>query len=229
MIGHKIASRKRRSFFDVSRQPYFCGSIPARPHPCRRKHDQGKLARALRELTRGPKFRRIVLSCDPAGKANAHNDFTAVTVCGVDGKSIHVLHATRGHWTVMQMKDRIISLAAQWKADLILVEDTSSGMGLIQLLREQPRLNVVGRHPRADKETRMARHQGRFEAGRVLLPKEAPWLAELESELLAFPNGRYDDQVDALFLYCSSSTGTRKTNPTSTQSSLLRSSSREPI
>ena len=152
-------------------------------------------------LPEAPKFRRIVLSCDPAGKANAHNDFTAVTVCGVDGKSIHVLHATRGHWTVMQMKDRIISLAAQWKADLILVEDTSSGMGLIQLLREQPRLNVVGRHPKADKETRMARHQGRFEAGRVLLPKEAPWLAELESELLAFPNGRYDDQVDALLQF----------------------------
>jgi len=148
-----------------------------------------------------PKFRRIVLSCDPAGKAHAHNDFTAVTVCGVDGKSIHVLHATREHWTVMQMKDRIISLAAQWKADLILVEYTSSGMGLIQLLREQPRLNVVGRHPKADKETRMARHQGRFEAGRVLLPKEAPWLAELESELLAFPNGRYDDQVDALLQF----------------------------
>jgi phage terminase large subunit-like protein len=74
-------------------------------------------------------------------------------------------------------------------------------MGLIQLLREQPRLNVVGRHPKADKETRMARHQGRFEAGRVLLPKEAPWLAELESELLAFPNGRYDDQVDALLQF----------------------------
>jgi predicted phage terminase large subunit-like protein len=149
-------------------------------------------------LPQAPTFRRIVLSCDPAGKAHAHNDFTAVTVCGVDGKSIHVLHATRGHWTVMQMKDRIIHLAAQWKADLILVEDTSSGMGLIQLLREQPRLNVIGRRPSADKETRMARHQGRFEAGRVWLPKEASWLAEFESELLAFPNGRYDDQVDAL-------------------------------
>ncbi len=47
----------------------------------------------------------------------------------------------------------------------------------------------------------MARHQGRFEAGRVLLPKEASWLAELESELLAFPNGRYDDQVDALLQF----------------------------
>jgi hypothetical protein len=46
-----------------------------------------------------------------------------------------------------------------------------------------------------------SRHQGRFEAGRVRLPVEAPWLADFESELLAFPNGRYDDQVDAFMLF----------------------------
>ena len=101
----------------------------------------------------------------------------------------------------MQMKDQIIYLATQWKADLTIVEDTSSGMGLIQFLQEQPHLNVVGRHPKADKETRIARHQGRFEAGRILLPSEASWLADFESELLAFPNGRYDDQVDALLQF----------------------------
>ena len=36
---------------------------------------------------------------------------------------------------------------------------------------------------------------------RILLPNEAPWLAEFESELLAFPNDRHDDQVDALLLF----------------------------
>jgi phage terminase large subunit-like protein len=32
----------------------------------------------------------------------------------------------------------------------------------------------------------------------VFLPKEAPWLADFEAEIFAFPNGRHDDQVDAL-------------------------------
>src|SRR5262249_44636884 len=82
-----------------------------------------------------------------------------------------------------------------------LIEDTSSGMGLIQLLREQTSLSIVGRHPKDDKETRMCRHQGRFEAGRVLLPIEAPWLADFESELLSFPSGRYDDQVHGFMLF----------------------------
>jgi predicted phage terminase large subunit-like protein len=147
------------------------------------------------------KFRRVVLSCDPAGKATARNDYTAIVVCAVEGKSAYILHATRGHWTVMQMREQIISLAAQWNVDLVLIEDTSSGMGLIQLLKEQSRLSIIGRQPHTDKETRMARHQGRFEAGRILLPNEAPWLADFEGELLAFPSGRYDDQVDALLQF----------------------------
>jgi predicted phage terminase large subunit-like protein len=146
-------------------------------------------------------FQRVVLSCDPAGKAGAHNDYTAITVVGVQQQALHLLHVSRGHWSVMQMREQIIGLVAQWQVDLVIVEDTSSGMGLIQFLQEQPRLDVVGRKPNADKETRMCRQQGRFEAGRILLPSEAPWLAEFENELLTFPGGRYDDQVDALLLF----------------------------
>src|SRR5437763_10775308 len=69
------------------------------------------------------------------------------------------------------------------------------------LLREQTHLPVSGQHSSDNKETRLSRHEGRFEAGRILLPTEAPWLADFEAELLAFPNGRYDDQVDALLLF----------------------------
>jgi hypothetical protein len=35
----------------------------------------------------------------------------------------------------------------------------------------------------------MYRRQSRFEAGRVLLPQEASWLADFERELLGFPDG----------------------------------------
>src|SRR5262249_7444820 len=106
----------------------------------------------------------------------------------------HVLHAARGHWSVLQMREQILALARQWRAEPLLVEDTSTGMGLIQLVREDLSINVLGRRPKYDKETRMARQRGRFEVGRVLLPKKAPWLPDFESELFAFPSGRYDDQ-----------------------------------
>jgi len=145
-------------------------------------------------------FHRVLLSCDPAGKAGAHNDYTAIAVVGIQDKALHVLQVSRGHWTVMQMREQILALVPQWQVDFVVVEDTSSGMGLLQLLKEDPHLDVAGRRPDADKETRIRRQQGRFEAGRILLPNEAPWLADFEGELLGFPYGRYDDQVDALLL-----------------------------
>jgi predicted phage terminase large subunit-like protein len=146
-------------------------------------------------------FQRVVLSCDPAGKAEIGNDYTAITVIGLQQQAIYLLEVNRGHWRVMQMREQIIALAQRWGVDLVIIEDTASGMGLIQLLQEVPGLNVRGRHPGADKVTRMSRQQGRFEAGRILLPNEASWLADFENELLAFPYGRYDDEVDALLLF----------------------------
>ena len=146
------------------------------------------------------KFRSLVLSCDPAGKTGIKNDYTAMTLVGIDAKEMYLLHVERGHWSVLEMQKRITARASQWEATHIIIEDTASGMGLIQLLREQTPLPVIGQHPTDDKETRLSQHEGRFEAGRILLPVEAPWLADFESELLAFPSGRYDDQVDALLL-----------------------------
>jgi len=146
------------------------------------------------------KFRSMVLCCDPAGKADSKNDYTAITMVGIDARELYLLHVERGHWTVLEMQRRITTLASQWDVTHTIIEDTASGMGLIQLLREQTHLPVIGQHSSDDKETRLSRHEGRFEAGRILLPTEALWLADFESELLAFPNGRYDDQVDALML-----------------------------
>jgi predicted phage terminase large subunit-like protein len=146
------------------------------------------------------KFRSMILSCDPAGKTGIKNDYTAITLVGIDAREMYLLHVERGHWSVLEMQKRITALASQWEATHIIIEDTASGMGLIQLLKEQTQLPVIGQHSTDNKETRLSRHEGRFEAGRIVLPTEAPWLADFENELLAFPSGRYDDQVDALML-----------------------------
>ena len=49
-----------------------------------------------------------------------------------------------------------------------------------------------------DKIGRLYVNQAKFEAGRVLFSKGAPFLPELEAELLAFPQGKTDDQVDSI-------------------------------
>jgi predicted phage terminase large subunit-like protein len=38
----------------------------------------------------------------------------------------------------------------------------------------------------------------KFEAGHVYFPRNAPFLPDLEAELLTFPQGKHDDQVDSI-------------------------------
>ncbi len=51
-----------------------------------------------------------------------------------------------------------------------------------------------------DKITKALPLSARMESGDVLLKAEAPWLPDLERELLTFPLGAHDDMVDALAL-----------------------------
>ena len=51
--------------------------------------------------------------------------------------------------------------------------------------------------PDGDKTMRAHAQTAMMENGFVLLPNEAPWLNDTLAELVVFPNGRYDDQVDS--------------------------------
>jgi predicted phage terminase large subunit-like protein len=81
--------------------------------------------------------------------------------------------------------------------DEILIEDTGVGTALVAELQDAG-LSAIAVKPELDKRTRMSIQSGKFESGRVLFPNQAPWLADLETELFAFPNGRHDDQVESI-------------------------------
>jgi predicted phage terminase large subunit-like protein len=91
--------------------------------------------------------------------------------------------------------------ACRFGANSIIIEDKGSGTALLQDLRRERDPHIpypIAFQPEVDKVTRMHAQSARIEAGHVLLPRRAEWLDEFRSELLQFPNGRYDDQVDSL-------------------------------
>ncbi len=91
----------------------------------------------------------------------------------------------------------MLALTRRWKADATLIEKTDIGRAVAQDLRRQCELTCILRQPRFDKEARFLAQSARFEGRQVHVPQDAPWLADWMSEILAFPNGRNDDQVDA--------------------------------
>jgi hypothetical protein len=58
-------------------------------------------------------------------------------------------------------------------------------------------LPAVGVRPDRDKVSRARALAARYEAGKVFHLRDAPGRADFEDELVAFPNGAHDDQVDA--------------------------------
>ena len=78
-----------------------------------------------------------------------------------------------------------------------MIEDAGIGTALIQELKTA-HFSVIPVKPEYDKKIRMSIQSGKFESGQVFFPYEAPWLADFEAELFAFPNGRHDDQVDSI-------------------------------
>lgn len=143
----------------------------------------------------------VVQSWDTATKDGAHNDFSACVTALVHRRQVHVLHVLRERLQFPELKRRAIELAREWHPRDILVEDQASGAQLLQVLRSEAPRGVpapITIRPEGDKLSRMVGVSGQIEAGQLLLPTEAPWLADFKAELLGFPNTRFDDQCDAL-------------------------------
>src|SRR5262249_37352505 len=115
-----------------------------------------------------------------------------------EGEDYYLLDCTRGRFEFPRLKERLLALAKRYEPHNILIEDGGTGAALAQDLNKElgGRLKLV--RPEKDKVTRLYIQNEKFTEGPVYFPRTAPFLPELEAELLAFPGGQYDDQVDSL-------------------------------
>jgi predicted phage terminase large subunit-like protein len=141
---------------------------------------------------------RVFISWDCAMKDREINDYSVgiVSVLKADGR-MYVLDVIRERYEFPDLRRRVINEALKYRGCTTLVEDAGSGTSLIQELRRQPGITVIGRRPEGEKAVRLMAVCPHVEAKRVWLPIEAPWLPEFERELMAFPASAHDDQVDA--------------------------------
>jgi predicted phage terminase large subunit-like protein len=141
---------------------------------------------------------QIVQSWDTALKAKDSNDYSAGLCFLVRGANeIYLTNIVRERMEFPELVNRVIQEARASSASAVLIEDHASGTSLIQFIRETLSA-VVGTSPQADKATRMYVRTPMLEGGVLRLPKNAPWLDDFLDEYLAFPNGKTDDQIDAL-------------------------------
>lgn len=145
----------------------------------------------------------IIQSWDTAIKSGKQHDASVCLTFEQQGNGgLHCLiDCWLGRLEYPELKRKVVALASDYCPDVILMEDKASGQSLIQDLRRETALTLLPIMPLADKVTRFARVTPMIEAGQVALPRHASWLASFEQELLQFPHGAHDDQVDAFSQY----------------------------
>jgi len=139
----------------------------------------------------------IVQSWDTAQKAGNDNDFSVGTTWLVNRSDVYLVDIARGRFDYPTLKREVLRQRLLHKPHAILIEDTGAGTALAQELHREC-VPVIAIRPERDKITRMSVRSAAIEAGQLYLPTAAPWLADFETELLSFPNGRFDDQVDTV-------------------------------
>lgn len=140
----------------------------------------------------------VMQSWDTANKGGPQNDWSVCTTWVLTkGRRWYLADVWRGRVDYPALKAKVEGLAKAWKARRVIVEDAGSGTMLVQELRSRV-AGIIAVKPEGDKISRMAVASAKFEAGQVFLPEQAPWLADLEAELFAFPGSKYDDQCDSI-------------------------------
>lgn len=144
---------------------------------------------------------RIVQSWDTAIKSSSQHDASVcLTAAEYQGKS-YILDIRALRLEYPELRKLFLQMTGQWQPDAILIEDKASGQQLLQDMKRETTLPIIAVQPKTDKVTRFAAISAMCEAGRVVLPEQAEWLADFEQELFMFPHGKHDDQVDAFSQY----------------------------
>jgi predicted phage terminase large subunit-like protein len=145
-------------------------------------------------------FDQIIQSWDMSFKGLDTSDFVVGQVWGAVKADRYLLDQIRKRLNMPGTKEAVRELSRKWpKAGVKLVEDKANGPAVIQELQHDLS-GLVAVTPEGGKLVRAQAVSSQIESGNVYLPHPAiaPWIDGWIEEAAAFPNGRNDDQVDAM-------------------------------
>jgi predicted phage terminase large subunit-like protein len=159
-----------------------------------------------------------VQSWDTASKADPSNDYSVCTTWGHNEGAWYLLDLYRGRLEFPKLKEKILFLREHWSAEKVLIEDSSSGLSILQQLRtEKRREGIVAIQPQGSKAERLEAQLDMLYDGRVRFDPSRSFWRELLNEMRAFPDGRHDDQIDSISQFLKWIRGRRGRSFVSTQ------------
>ena len=153
-----------------------------------------------------PKIDFMVQAFDTALTTKERSDFSVCHTWGVfeseeDGtQNVILLNKVKGKYEFPELKAMAHEQYKIWEPDSVIVEAKASGQPLIDEMRRSG-IFVQDFSPGKgqDKIARLNAVADMFASGHVWFPENA-WAAATVEEILAFPAGEHDDEVDTMTL-----------------------------
>lgn len=146
-----------------------------------------------------PEFFEIVQSWDTGQKTGDENDYSVCTTWAISQNAYYLLDMWRGKATMPVLTKKVQQMAYKWWANVIYIEDKSSGSSIIQALKQFTKLPIVGINPDSNKIARASATAHLYESGRVVIPSpdKHEWVDTYIEEHCSFPEVAHDDIVDS--------------------------------
>jgi predicted phage terminase large subunit-like protein len=137
---------------------------------------------------------------DLAFTLKKENDFNAIGAFAVTTRNeLLVLDVHKERMEGPDIPRSIAAMYRKWDLPYVAVEANQAQIVVVQELRRLPwNLTVRALRADVDKLSRAIPATVLMESGQLFVPEGAPWLDDFITELLAFPHGAHDDQVDML-------------------------------
>ncbi len=141
----------------------------------------------------------IITTVDLATSTKESADFTVACTIGVDkNQNIFVLDVVRQKFEAPDVLKLLQAVYDKWNPSVMGVESAGYQLSLIQMAKRQTTLPIVRLKADKDKFSRALPLSAKMENGLVHFSNDSLWYSDLEKEMLQFPAGEHDDQVDAL-------------------------------
>ena len=145
---------------------------------------------------------------DTAQKTKEHNDYSVFQCWGrVPNQGIYLLDQIRGKWEAPELESKLFEFWNKWKptlykplgANLVKIEDKSSGSSLIQSIKKNYMIPIEPIQRNTDKVLRAMGVVKYFASGYIFLPLDLDWISDYKEEFRKFTplmTHKHDDQID---------------------------------
>jgi predicted phage terminase large subunit-like protein len=202
--NYKISLEKLRNMRDNLPVLTFFGQYMQRPFA-----QDGSIIKTSwitsRPTPKASEIKYPVLVLDTAQTTSKRADYSVILVAYVliDG-SVFIEHIHRERMEAPDLAETVMQLFGKYKPRKIYVEYKSSGISLIQYLKTETIPLPIEPIPRnasggdGDSITRASGVSSYIKCGYVSVKEGADWVNTFFHEIMAFPTGTHDDQVDTL-------------------------------